>query len=291
MWLIYLIISYDIIKITFSLILESPEDITVVIGDPATLICRVDSGDVKWFKDGMEMNIDDDEEIFILPDGSLFFLSPRLEDTALYNCGYEEDDGDIVTSRPAAIIVVTERDDTDIEVENIKDNFSQENERETDISATEENKSTERKKIHVEYLEEEIPRNVYIISMIIVGVITVVVIAGSAVIFRKIKNMRSEQSPEDPKVPDLEWNTPIMSRTNLVDYSNNTWDKQHQSRHFEFNTGSAHHYETPLQLQDKLSEDLLTTRYGHNGYSSQLYLGNQYVKLKPLNISNIYCTK
>ena len=64
-----------IISVSMCSILESPEDITVVIGDPATLICRVDSGDVKWFKDGMEMNIDDDEEISVLPDGSLFFLS------------------------------------------------------------------------------------------------------------------------------------------------------------------------------------------------------------------------
>ena len=127
--------------------------------------------------------------------------------------------------------------------------------------------------------------------MIIVGVITVVIIAGAAIIFRKIKNMRSEQSPEDPKVTDLEWKTPIMSRTNLVDCSNNIWDREHKGRHFEFHTVSAHHYETPLQLQDKLSEDLLTPRYGHNGYSSQLYLGNQYVKLKPLDISNIYCTR
>ena len=253
-------------------ILESPEDITVVIGDPATLICRVDSGDVKWFKDGMEMNIDDDEEIFILPDGSLFFLSPRLEDTALYNCGYEEDDGDIVTSRPAAIIVVTERDDTNIEVENISDNYSQENKRETDISATEEDKSTERNKIHVEYLEEEIPRKVYIISMIIVGAMTVIIIAGAAIIFRKIKNLPSEQNPEIPIVTGKEWQTPMMARTDTMEYSDSSWKREHMSRHYDFYNSNVHHYETPLQLQDKSSEDLLSSRY----------LGKQYVKLKPV---------
>ena len=271
MWFIYLIISYNIIKITYSLIIESPEDLTVVIGDPATLICRVDNRDVKWFKDGMEMNIDDDKEIVVLPDGSLFFLSPRLEDTALYNCGYEEDDGEIVTSRPAAIIVVTERDDTNMEVENISEIYSQENKRDTDISATKGNKSTKRHKIHVEYLEEEIPRKVYIISMIIVGGMTVVIIAGAAVIFRKIKNLPSEQSPEDPMVTGKEWQTPMMARTCAVEYSDKSWQREHMNRHYDFYNDNVHHYETPLQLQNKSSEDLLSSRY----------LG-KYVQLKPV---------
>ena len=47
----------------------------VVVGEPATHICRVDTGDVKWFNYGVEIKIEDDDEIFLLPDGSLFFLS------------------------------------------------------------------------------------------------------------------------------------------------------------------------------------------------------------------------
>ena len=34
--------------------------------------------------DGVEMEIEDDEQIFLLPDGSLFFLASKIGDTALY---------------------------------------------------------------------------------------------------------------------------------------------------------------------------------------------------------------
>ena len=33
-------------------ILEHPEDVTVLVGEPATLQCRVSEGSVVWFKDG-----------------------------------------------------------------------------------------------------------------------------------------------------------------------------------------------------------------------------------------------
>ena len=67
-------------------IMEYPEYVTVVKGDPASLICRVDTGDVKWFNDGVDIDLYDEQEIFLLPGGSLFFLSSGIIETALYNC-------------------------------------------------------------------------------------------------------------------------------------------------------------------------------------------------------------
>ena len=58
----HLIFVWCSLQSSLSDILEDPEDVTVVIGAPATLTCRVDIGYVKWFKDGVEMNIEDDEE-------------------------------------------------------------------------------------------------------------------------------------------------------------------------------------------------------------------------------------
>ena len=124
-----------------------------MIVDPATLICRVDNEYVKWFKDGIEMNFNDDEEIFIFPNGSLFFLSPRQEDTALYNCGYEEDDGDIVASRPPAdIIVVTEQNGMNIEGDNFSDDYSETEE--PVIIETLENKSNHFRKYQIKSVLE-----------------------------------------------------------------------------------------------------------------------------------------
>merc|ERR1712079_92058 len=124
----------------------------------------------------MEININDNEEIFILPDGSLFFLSSRLEDTALYNCGYKEKNGNIVTSRP--------------------------------------------------------------------GAITVVIIAGAAVIFMKIKNLSIEQNADDPNINEKELQKLVKSESQLptiLPY---------------FQSADVNHYETPLQFQQKVAADL-----------------------------------
>jgi hypothetical protein len=47
---LFLIVCYTG-GVALTSVLEHPHDVTVLKGDPATLICRVDSGDVKWFKD------------------------------------------------------------------------------------------------------------------------------------------------------------------------------------------------------------------------------------------------
>jgi hypothetical protein len=86
-------------------VIEHPEDVTVVVAEPATLICRVDTGDVKWFKDGVKMSIEDDDVIYLLPEGSLLFLSSKATDKALYNCGAVGDNGNTELSHPAALIV------------------------------------------------------------------------------------------------------------------------------------------------------------------------------------------
>ena len=186
------------LSVTLSDILEHPDDVTAVMGDPATLVCRVDTGDVRWFKDGVEMNIKDDEEVLKLPDGSLFFLSSRVRDTALYNCGNIGRDGEILMSHPAALIVNDESFEVflDKEETTIKD-VPQEltGDKITEVETKSPNK------IHAEVIPDDLPPTVYIISMIIVGAMTVLIIAGAAIIFRKIKNLPCDHNPKPNPLP------------------------------------------------------------------------------------------
>ena len=89
-------------------ILEPPEDVTVLSGDPASLTCRVSAGAVSWYKDGLKIELSPGHQTdtVVLPDGSLFFLTTRSEDTGLYHC--QTRDGQI--SYPAALIVGTEEE-------------------------------------------------------------------------------------------------------------------------------------------------------------------------------------
>ena len=169
-----------------SSVIEHPEDVTVLMGDPATLICRVDTGGVKWFKNGVEMKIEDEEEIFLLPDGSLFFLSPKAGDTALYNCGVDAEDGNTHLSDPAALIVShsidTHKQDDDDSKVNRNIDFKDEalKQDDEDIKASRDIKYKEEvlKPIHVEVINnDEVPPIVYIISMVIVGAITIIIIS------------------------------------------------------------------------------------------------------------------
>ena len=201
-YLILLLVSCCVSEVK-SAVLEDPEDVTAVEGDPATLVCRVDTDNVKWYKDGVEMKNEDDEEIFQLPDGSLFFLSSRQHDTALYNCASVGVDGEILMSKPAALIVYGGKHAEDIHVEetiNMANNQEEESvynfeykDKHTKVSKPE---TTTTNTIHVEVIEEEIPASVYIIIMILVGAMTVLIIAGAAIIFTKIKYMQSEHHPE-----------------------------------------------------------------------------------------------
>ena len=59
------------------------------------------------------MDIDDTKDIFILSDGSLFFLSAKYEDTALYNCAVIDIHDVTIVSDPAALIVTGDIDQDD----------------------------------------------------------------------------------------------------------------------------------------------------------------------------------
>jgi hypothetical protein len=100
-----LLLVFCSVSVSNCVVLEHSEDVAAAVGGPATLVCRVDTDNVKWYKDGVEMRNQDDEEIFQLPDGSLFFLSSRQHDTALYNCASVGVDGGISMSQPAVLIV------------------------------------------------------------------------------------------------------------------------------------------------------------------------------------------
>ena len=257
-----------------SLVLEHPEDVTVVMGDPATLICRVDTGDVKWFKDGLGMKIEEDEEIFQLPDGSLFFLSARVGDTALYNCGVENLDGKIIMSDPAALIVIDASDEPiyrDIETST---QFYEENQKiKTD--------TIEENSIHIEVIKDDIPipAAVYIVSMIIVGVMTVMIIAGAAIIFTKIKRMPGGYNPE---AGEKEWQASVMYSSPTLNCGDRGWKERYKIPACDFHRASAlHQYDVPVTY----SQSHQPSRIGHFS-SSQLIGSNQspkiYQKLKPI---------
>ena len=240
------ILCCHILSITPISVIEHPEDVTVVKGDPATLICRVDTGDVRWFKDGVEMKIEEDEEIFLLPDGSLFFLSASIGDTALYNCGIEADDTEVVMSDPAALIVSYVSGGALPEM----------------VATIEESDATSNddvKSIHVEILQEEkiIPAAVYIISMVIVGVMTVLIIAGATIIFTKIKQM--QHHPETGNT-ELE-RTVLYNSTKLVS-ADSSLRNMSKIPIFELYSDSLHQYDVPvISTSRKLFNTSINTKY------------------------------
>ena len=326
--ILFLLICYSV-GVTLSYVLEHPHDVTVVMGDPATLVCRVDTGDVRWFKDGVEMEIEDDEQIFLLPDGSLFFLSSRIGDTALYNCGVVGIDGETVISDPAALIVTDESEITffeDIDTSIMRDKDYEEDTTETkelnDIHIEDITESTEintniiekvdntirsdkeyEKKviettklnaIRVEVIKDEIPATVYIISMIIVGAMTVLIIAGAAIIFTKMKHMPSEH---DPEAGDKEWQTPMMYSSTTLDCSDGGWRNVHKLPTFDLYSDSVHHYDKPVNFVSghyASSTRSLTSSNGHYPSSNGHYASSKvmdsiqsqkrYQKLKPIYI-------
>ena len=196
---------------TAAVILEQPRDVTVREGSPATLHCRADT-ELQWYKDGLLFNPQDGNS-FVLPDGSLFFLSAGQADTALYNC--QDEAG--TTSRPAALIVSGEDEDIVLTAE--EEMFGEdreilgENLRE---ALGEESELLPEEEVEVEVaplevleldLQDEIPSSVYIVSMIIVAVLTVIVILGAAIIFVRVRRSGRNNSTAGS---DKESTSPMM---------------------------------------------------------------------------------
>ena len=177
-------------------ILEPPQDVTVLSGDPASLTCRVSEGPVFWYKDGLKIKLSPghDTDTVLLPDGSLFFLTTRSEDTGLYHC--QTRDGQ--SSFPAALIVGTEE-------EGIIPSLALES---SDQTETEDLELPETVLQSVEVVEgQEVPGSVYIISMIVVALLTILIILGAALIFSKIKRVNTGHGGENI---DRESTAPMM---------------------------------------------------------------------------------
>ena len=155
-------------------ILEHPEDVTVLSGEPASLQCRA-SGEVNWYKDGIRMRTEDRRDIVSLPDGSLFFLTTSEADTGLYHCGSEATG---VFSFPAALIVGTAE-------EGIipSDNHNDDSDDDSDISIQIQDIPAEDVNTEILPLEtaesQDLPNSIYIISMAVVAVLTIVIIIGA----------------------------------------------------------------------------------------------------------------
>ena len=189
-------------------ILEPPSDVTVIEGAPASLTCRVDIGEVSWYKDGLEIHRD--TERVLLPDGSLFFLTTKNSDTGLYHC--QTQDG--LTSYPAALIVGTEDEGIVPTVTGEDEEEEEEEKKKTmglpDIDIEiEDTPFTDLSLSSMEVLEdEEVSSSVYIISMIVVALLTIVIILGAALIFSKIKRVNSNLNTSDCQ--DRESTAPMM---------------------------------------------------------------------------------
>ena len=181
-------------------ILEHPEDVTVLSGEPASLQCRA-SGEVTWYKDGIRMRTEDRRDIVSLPDGSLFFLTTSETDTGLYHCGSEATG---VFSFPAALIVGTAEEGI-IPSDNHHDDSDDDD---SDISIQIQDIPAEDVNTEILPLEtaesQDLPNSIYIISMAVVAVLTIVIIIGAALIFNKIKKVNSG-TPRD-----LESSAPMM---------------------------------------------------------------------------------
>ena len=183
-------------------ILEAPEDVTVLSGDPASLTCRVSAGPVSWYKDGLKIELSPGHstDSVILPDGSLFFLTTRSQDTGLYHC--QTRDGQI--SYPAALIVGTEE-------EGIIPSLAVEKTETAALPQTEihQPEHTETLLRSVEVVEDqEVPSSVYIISMIVVALLTILIIIGAALVFSRIKRVNSGLAGGDGG--DRESRAPMM---------------------------------------------------------------------------------
>ena len=232
-------------------ILEHPEDVTVLVGEPATLQCRVSEGPVVWFKDGLEMRLRNKRSVVQLPDGSLFFLTTASTDTALYHC--ETQDG--VGSFPAALIVGTEE-------EGIVPTAVQQ-EREDAVSDDTDGGDDTIGEISIEIQDipadvvmplevgtsKELPRSVYIISMAVVAVLTIVIILGAALVFNKIKKVNSSNS--DTMSGDRESTTPMMysvPRTMTLDAGDMRGQSIVKHPHHHYNYVLHNEYDTPVHF-------------------------------------------
>ena len=232
-------------------ILEHPEDVTVLVGEPATLQCRVSEGPVVWFKDGLEMRLRNKRSVVQLPDGSLFFLTTASTDTALYHC--ETQDG--VGSFPAALIVGTEE-------EGIVPTAVQQ-EREDAVSDDTDGGDDTISDISIEIQDipadvvmplevgtsKELPRSVYIISMAVVAVLTIVIILGAALVFNKIKKVNSSNS--DTMSGDRESTTPMMysvPRTMTLDAGDMRGQNIVKHPHHHYNYVLHNEYDTPVHF-------------------------------------------
>ena len=79
----------------------------VVRGSPAILHCRYSSHpyDVRWWRNGVLLNLDlEQQNRLLLPDGSLFLLTTRMEDTGRYQCEVTTEEG-IFDSKEALLTV------------------------------------------------------------------------------------------------------------------------------------------------------------------------------------------
>ena len=232
-------------------ILEHPEDVTVLVGEPATLQCRVSEGPVVWFKDGLEMRLRNKRSVVQLPDGSLFFLTTASTDTALYHC--ETQDG--VGSFPAALIVGTEEEGivpTAVQQER-EDAVSDDTDGGDDTIS---NISIEIQDVPADVVmplevgtSKELPRSVYIISMAVVAVLTIVIILGAALVFNKIKKVNSSNS--DTLSGDRESTTPMMysvPRTMTLDAGDMRGQNIIKPPHHHYNYVLHNEYDTPVHF-------------------------------------------
>ena len=189
-------------------IIESPEDVTVLRGDPATLTCRMSDDDlVTWYKDGIRIRLETKKNVVQLPDGSLFFLTTRNTDTGLYHCGDIEER---VVSPPAALIVGTEEEGIIPTVIEEEEDANDQHISDITIDIQDipaDTVSEDQEVLPMEVMkEEELSSTIYVIAMVVVAILTIIIILGAALIFTKIKRVNNNLDTSQ----DRESTTPMM---------------------------------------------------------------------------------
>ena len=131
--------------------------------------------------------------------------------------------------------------------------------------------------LHVEVLEEEIPATIYI-----VGAMTVIIIAGAAILFTKINHIPSEH---DPEVSDEE-----MISSTTPDCTDRGWRNMYKLPSYHLYSGSVHKYDKPFHMLSSGHHAPNTGHYAPSNIPDNREALTSYHKLKPIYMQPRYCS-
>ena len=111
MALLHLLLLSSLLPTAFSLLAEGPKDLLVASGSPASLSCRStspQSASVTWLRSGAPLP--PSPTSLLLPEGELFLLTTKEDDSGSYSCIVTDSDG-VFHSPPATLTVIDKEED------------------------------------------------------------------------------------------------------------------------------------------------------------------------------------